>query len=524
MFGDFNESNEDQSKKPSESMAGIREKQKKMLNEDIKKARRDMLQNMRFETFQNGKETLSNTSEFSLSHLANIPNSEILKTKINEWSKLEPQNELLYTFLASIESQDIYQQHYGMIGLRRILSQKRDLPIQQVMDHPSFFKILKMCKDESQPHLQLESTWCLANMASGTSEQTSSLIQKNIIEVFVNMCQSKFSQIAEQAIWGLGNISGDCLEFRNKILKSETVEVLLQVFNQSREDKIKNLITWVFSNICRLRPTSERISPIMRHMLSCLVNVFTNTKDQDLKNDCLFGIYSNAKEESVDIFENDQFLESLLRFYSECQQSFHSQNAQLSAIHTLIGGFTSGDNKYTKTIIRIGFLPYLKNSLHIPNPTTAREVCWIFSNLAIGEVDQVRLIIAEPLLLETIEKFTKHSDVNLAREAVWMICNLSLTKNEENIGLLIERGVLLIFKNTLESQTDNRMITLILEAFLNLLIFFKERTPEGTINALVIMMINNGIGTVLENLQFNKSDIIYLKTLMILEEYFPLAN
>ena len=45
------EEEENKGKKAEESMASIREKQRRLFNEDIKKSRREMLQIKRFETF-----------------------------------------------------------------------------------------------------------------------------------------------------------------------------------------------------------------------------------------------------------------------------------------------------------------------------------------------------------------------------------------------------------------------------------------------------------------------------------------
>ena len=510
-------------KKTVDSMAGIREKQRKLFNEEIKKTRRDILLNKRFDTFHlvSGR-TPQATVEFSLSHLADMPNSEMLKSKIIEWSNSPIQPDLLYTFLSSIESTDVLQQHYGLIGLRRILSQQTSLPIQQVMDHPCFFKILKLARGENQPHLQLESTWCLANMASGTTDQTNSLIQKNVLDVFNDLAQSKYTQIAEQAIWGLGNIAGDCVEFRNKIMKSNVIETLLNRFETNQDPKITSLITWVFSNVCRLRPSSERISPLLKRMLLVLRRVFALANDADLKNECLFGFYSNAKAESAELFDDREFLAALVRYYVEVQTQHTTRMHQLSALHTFLGGITSAENKYGLLISQCGFLPLLKNTLSIQSTTTAREVCWILSNLAIGETVQVRAILNEPMLLETIAKFTQHSDLHLAREANWMICNLCLTKDEDTIRLLLEKGVLRVFKMSLDADMDQKITTLVLEALIHLLDYFKENCQSGKVDQFVMLLMSEGLGESMEGLQFHESDMIYLKAHMLLDSYFPL--
>lgn len=70
---------------------------------------------------------------------------------------------------------------------------------------------------ESEPHMQIEATWCITNMASGTSEQTASLVDKGVIPILVQLLATKHVTLVEQAIWGIGNIAGDCVMFRDKL-------------------------------------------------------------------------------------------------------------------------------------------------------------------------------------------------------------------------------------------------------------------------------------------------------------------
>ena len=68
-----------------------------------------------------------------------------------------------------------------------------------------------------EPHLQVEATWCITNMASGTTEQTSSLVEKGVIPILVAQLKTQNVTLIEQAIWGVGNIAGDCAVFRDKL-------------------------------------------------------------------------------------------------------------------------------------------------------------------------------------------------------------------------------------------------------------------------------------------------------------------
>ena len=71
-------------------------------------------------------------------------------------------------------------------------------------------KMIELVKQEEYPQLQLEATWTLTNVASGTNIQCQSIIDKGGIQLFIGLLLKKNMEIVEQAIWALGNIGGDC--------------------------------------------------------------------------------------------------------------------------------------------------------------------------------------------------------------------------------------------------------------------------------------------------------------------------
>lgn len=523
MFDD-GESQKDKDSKQEESMTTLREKQRQAIDEDVKKTRRDLLQSRRMNNMLKPVDAVEEgVVGVPLSHLANCPSAELLRPRIIEWSKLPIQVNKLNEFLLAIETDDLLQQHYGLIGLRKILSMKTHQPIQEVLDNQAFFKIFKMAQDNVNLHLQLEATWVLVNLASGTSEQTNSLIQKNVIELFVKLIQSPYPQIQEQAIWGIGNIAGDCPAFRTKVVQAKAPEALLELMNRNTNQVIFGLIVWTFSNICRLRPSGERFTQTTRNMINVLKEAFKNSNDIVTVQDSLFGLYSNVKADTSDLFRDSAFLTRLLKMYSEAQANYVNQRSILSAIHTLLGGFTSDSDVHTEMVVNIGFLTYLKNSLFIPDTGNVREVCWIFSNLAIGKPEQIRMLLAEPMLFQSLAKLCEHEDEALNREAIWTFCNMCLCKDTEVVQQLIDKGLIALFNSLLAQTKDIKVITLILEGVTNLIEFSGTLGNDSQTNFVKLMMAQ-GLGDAIEKLQYHQSDLLYLKAHMMLEMYFPLAN
>lgn len=61
--------------------------------------------------------------------------------------------------------------------------------------------------------------------------------------------------------------------------------------------------------------------------------------------------------------------------------------------NTFLGGLTSGSNDHTIKVIEAGFLKHFTVLLGASNLTVVKEICWILSNLAIGDEQQVGFLL-----------------------------------------------------------------------------------------------------------------------------------
>lgn len=492
---------------------------------DIRKQQqRDLISNRRF---MNSKSYASQpVSNMQTDHMTSNPNAAKLLPKIHEWVQGEYDIARLNEYIAAINTDDIFQQHFGIINIRKILCNHNSLQtIQEIIDQNTVPRIMEMATNDGERHLQLEANWCLANLAGGTSEQTQSLIQKNVIEVLIRLSASEFPQIAEQAIWGLGNISGDSLEFRTLVLRSKAPEVLLNVYKRFESNiTIVTHVTWVFSNLCRIKGEKESFSPTIKLILEALVHAFVTQNHPDILEDCIMGFCKYVKNKYIPIFCRTEFLIKLKHYYCSQFASFQENLAKISAVHAIVGGVTSSEDIYTDLVIKTGFLADLAKATYINNDTLLREICWICSNIAIGTDAQTTAFLSEPGLIDKIFEFAYSSEEELSKEAVWTICNLTKSRVIENINLLFSKGLLDLFMKYLSSEFDNKRIVLILEAIIQLVIFFAGITPEGSQNTFVTKMIETGIAEQIENLQQHPADIVYLKALHILETYFDLED
>ena len=445
------------------------------------------------------------------------------------WLNKDFKSENIDHLISSIFSNDITLKHYGCIGIRKLVKSKEMK--QLIFDKNCVPKLIEFAKDNEMTHLQLEGTWCLTNLCTDDTENIMKLIQKGIIELFLNVAKNKYFQISEQAVWGLGNIAGDDdVRCRNKIIRCEnSIQILSNLYVDCKSnEQLKDNLIWVFSNLTRLKRDENQndvndLKHIFQPIILIMLEKFITTEKEEVKKNCLMGLTPYVKSNLLSTFASLEFLSKLKSYLTTQILDPNPKIYIISSIVQILGTISSSDDpKHTDNILASNFtIPFLQ-LLSCPNKEVQQKVCWIFCNIAIGTESQKLHLISQNGL---IQKFLELIDIehnDLGQEALWILCSLCSSKSNDIIMYLININLLKVFMSVLKREDgEQKIVVLVLEGLGCLLKYFKGC---NNLEAFVRRLIDEGLADCIESLQESKSETVYLKSLNILESYFEIEN
>lgn len=151
---------------------------------------------------------------------------------------------------------NLVDQHYGIVKLRKSLSAQIATPIERALQLGVLPYLIELVKQDQHPQLKIQATWSITNLATGTTLQTQKLVDKGVIPLFIQLLSRTDLDLVEQAVWGLGNIAGDGIEFRDIVAMNNTMALYVNLFDQVKQinQKMKEQIIWAASNLCRGKP------------------------------------------------------------------------------------------------------------------------------------------------------------------------------------------------------------------------------------------------------------------------------
>ena len=436
----------------------------------------------------------NNENNLSLYNVLKIPKNIYIQLT-NEEINIRDFSKIINLF----HSQNIDDKFKGLIGLRKLLSLEPNCPIQEIIDLKLVPELISLL-DNPLYEFIYEATYCLCNIASGTEDQANTILIFGGIPKILNILDNQVEEIKSQTIWLVSNLVSNSAKIRDTLIEQKILDKILTILASTNNEKYINLSTWCISNFFKVKPIPNyNICTRAFKIIARVVLIDTKENEDFISDSCSFIsiLTQKYKEFNQEIIDTG-ILQKIIKYLDIKKKSILKDNAN-----------------HTQNLIDLGVLDKLKYSLYNESESIRKETAFILSNIASGTQKQIEALIDQNLIQILYKKFNNEKP-KVKKEAFIAIANMTAVEDEKYMKKVLDDNILIIISELLKNE-DINFIIIGLESLSNILTFGERK---GKKKEFSLECEKIGILDSLEKLQTNENQIVYDKTLKILETFF----
>lgn len=398
------------------------------------------------------------------------------------------------------------------------MSKKDILLIRKIFDLGLIPRLLNFMKNETSPHLVLESTWCVANLTIGDQYQIEFMYKRGLLEILKKLLNTAHMKIIEQAVWVVANLAADSMEIKIDMLKMGYAEILTKAIIEMKDLKSLPHFIWALSNLCR----GQKVHKSQVHAISAFFKGMSSLHyDEEVIYHCIHPINDILEKEILKKLIESDFLKVLMMICITHKNSIRILNPLIQILCTI----SCISSVEIKKMAEHGFIEVLFDLLkQKPDKKSfIKEILYTLSNFLVDSDEVIGMVLKTKENFDILMGLCLDPSISLKREAIWCICNVTKIGTKERIHGLIQNGILNNFKDNLHLKQDTQILLIILEAIGNILKInntLHEGATMGDEFNYIKKIENLGMFENLEILQTHKVDKVYESVLDLLETYF----
>jgi len=436
-----------------------------------------------------------------------------LLREVPQYDAEQPVLEQLETLALMLRSPSVVRRLQAAVQIRQVLSTENNPPIQQIIDAGLVPVLLKLCDLSEPENIQNQAAWAVLNIASGTTEHTTHVVQNGAIDRYIALLASPSEGVREQCVWALGNIAGDSPAFRDMVLDAGVLPLMLEILNNSSNISILRQAVWAISNLLRGKPppSLEQVAP------ACgpLVRILADEKDTEVLSDTCWGLsyLTDGPNERIDVLlKQEGACEHLVRIMRE-----GGALMQAPALRC-VGNVCSGSEEQTDEALRCGGLTALEAMLQHSKRSIRKEAVWSISNVLAGTVPQIQSVLDHSLLPKVLH-LGQEGDLEIQKEVVFCLTNIVDGGTPAQVWSLVDKTAFEFLTSAIVDATP------LAKRAMNAILGIMRKGQQPLVNsdaqaAAALLLEANGEAAIMFALR-SESDELKSQATKLIEEFFP---
>lgn len=410
-----------------------------------------------------------------------------------------------------IFSDSLKDKTLGARYLRLYLSQNYSYSLQELIDSGVIPILIDFTTQFNCPELQYESAWSLSNIASGDIEHTKILIDKGIVPKIVDLLNSPFEHIKDQAVWVIGNITGDTSSYSELICRYDTVQKLIQIIQTCTSDDLLKSAVWALGNLCKGEKAPE--FRVIKDAVSVFCGLLGKSDEEIVKSSLwVLASITEYSEGSCDLIIECKVLNRIISLFAS-----KDIDIQLPAI-SIIGRVAAGSDSQTSEVISSGAITALTPLINSPNREIRKDAIWCLSNLAAGNEEHIEALVKAEIF-QKINKILYRDEKYVKVEALWVLANVAGKGNRKQINELVKAGAISTLIHCLSSE-DYKELQVVLLGIKGILNAGNQILTESGANPYAVIFEESDGIKLLDKLQYKENTKLYEDSYYIINTFF----